>query len=258
MKIKAHIKSRAISMILSLLLSLTAHLGLAQTVDTVKVGSPLQTQFLQCGKSSYLVYFEKEDQVFNISLWERTLTNKGDLIEITQKWHQNDTLMRQIRSTVKKSDFAPVFHKTTIHQKGTKAFNYKPHAIVSADTVSENTLRGYRLDWTDNFFNWELDLELFSLLPYRSNVTFAIPFNHPGNNTVDYFLYNVFDGGRIVLPGQREVDTWRLHVEWKEAGGGYTDFWISKEHQQVIRSLDVFNGMRRHKIRLPTNTEQKV
>lgn len=258
MKIIRLTKSRTNKLIILLLLALIVQPGLAQTIDTVKIGSPLQFQFLESGKSSYIVYFEKEGKVFNISLWERTLTEKGDLIEITQKWHQNDTLMRQIRSLVKKSDFAPVFHKTSNYQKGTLAFNYKPNAIVSADTVSGNILKDYRLDWTDNFFNWELDLELLSLLPYRNDVTFAIPFNHPGNNTVGYFMYNVFDGGRIVLPGQREIDTWRLHIEWKEGGGGYTDFWISKEHQQVIRSLDVFNGMRRHKIRLPSNTRQKV
>jgi hypothetical protein len=167
-----HPLTPALILILSLLL--LWQVSLAQ-VDTIRLTTnDLLIKQLQPGLHQYIVYFEitAKKKIIDPMLWNRrinfTEVNGKKVIEITQHWYSADTLMnRSLYSLNERETFAPIFHYTK-STRGIEAFDFEEKKIRGSDTVTNNSKKDFVIAVSVPTLNWELDLEVFSTLPYKS------------------------------------------------------------------------------------------
>lgn len=229
----------------------------AQT-DTIDLHNKrLLTQVLQPGNKQYLVYFQniKSTKSLRFWFWLRHIaveTKNGEKVfTISQNWYGSDTTTyRSIYSVNKAADFAPVYHAETRGGK-TKAYNWSAGKIAGADTVKDNTAKGFSLDFKQPNFNWNLDIETFEMLPLAAGKTFAINFYDAGLQPPAYVLYKVTGSEILTTLNNDQVDCWKLFTESEYQGKHYTEtFWISKKGHEFLKEEDSFDGGYRYKIKL--------
>ena len=235
---------------------------LAQQVDTIYIdGRDLLTQTLKPAKSQYLVSVHSTNpaRVRNLFLWTRELsleTRQGkELIVITQDWQGQDTLFnRSLYSVSEKATFKPIYHYAK-SPRGIEAFNFEAARIIGADSVANNTRKGWQISLSEPTLNWELDLEILALLPFKEGKTFAVSFYHPGSKGgPQYYLYKVAGSEMLDLAGGQRVDTWKLQIDYGQYNSTAT-FWVSKKTREVLKSLDLFKGGYRYKVKLVNGVE---
>lgn len=234
----------------------------AQTIDTIHIdGRDLLTQGLKSSKSQYLVSVHSTNpaRVRNLFLWTRELsleTRQGkEVIVITQDWQGQDTLFnRSIYSVSEKASFKPIYHYAK-SPRGIEAFNFEATRIIGADSVADNTRKGWQIPLSEPTLNWELDLEILALLPFKEGKTFAVNFYHPGSKGgPQYYLYKVAGSELLDLAGGQRVDCWKLQIDYGQYNSTAT-FWVSKKTREVLKSLDLFKGGYRYKVKLVNGVE---
>lgn len=234
----------------------------AQQVDTIHIDQQdLLTQNLKPAKSQYLVSVHSTDpaRIRNLFLWTRELsleTRQGkEVIVIKQDWQGQDTLFnRSIYSVSEKATFKPIYHYAK-SPRGIEAYNFESGRIIGADSVANNTRKGWQIPLSEPTLNWELDLEILALLPFKEGKTFAINFYHPGSKGgPQYYLYKVVGSEMLDLAGGQRVDTWKLQIDYGQYNSTAT-FWVSKKTREVLKSLDLFKGGYRYKVKLVNGVE---
>lgn len=253
-----HIIEKAISIGL-LLLMLTTHCPKVQAqTDTIRMQDlRLVTSALKPGHRQYLVYFQnpKDNRRLRFSLWLRDIEvekrDKENYFAITQHWFSTDSASyRSVYSLNRMIDFAPIFHSETIGKK-TKAYNWGQDKITGADTIAGNLQKGFKLDFTQPNFNWNLDIETFEMLPLAAGKTFAINFYDAGIDAPQYVIYKVTGSEEITTMQGIKADCWILHNESDYKGTHFTEtYWISKSDHEFLKEEDSFNGGYRYKVKM--------
>ncbi|WP_374951796.1 hypothetical protein [Mucilaginibacter sp.] len=248
-----------ISIALTGLLLLTgSNIATAQT-DTIRLKDKgLNTATLKPGLRQYLVYFQmpKSPKTLRFWLWLRDTKvenrNGEKLFVTTQHWYGSDTISyRSAYSVNRQADFSPVYHSETVAGKN-KAYNWGATKIISADTVSNNSLKNFTLDFTTPNYNWNLDIETFEMLPLAAGKIFAINFYDAGIGKPDYIIYKVSGSEVITTYDNQKIDCWKLANESEFRGQkAYQTFWISKKNHEFLKEEDSFPGGYRYKIKLP-------
>jgi hypothetical protein len=228
-------------------------------VDTIRLDTnDLITSQLKPGLHQYVVYFDmqKKPGMKMPSLWNRQVKfteYKGEpAIEIVQNWYSGDTLTnRYVYSISKRKNFEPIYHYTK-SSKSAEAFDFENGKISGSDTVAGNDKKDLEVLLTTPTINWELDLEVFSTLPFKkAGQVFVINFYHPGGRmSPAYYTYTV-TGSEVIqgVDGQR-IDCWLLKIDYSEGNGAI--FWISKKSKEVLKMKENFRGNYRYKIKLAT------
>lgn len=230
----------------------------AQKTDTLDLRSnKLIVSNLNIGTKDYLVYFvTPKGKTGNLWLWKRTVQkanrNGQEVLEFTQHWSSSDTTnFRHLYSISSASDFKPIYH---FRQTGPKkeAFNFSEEKITGADSVADNLIKDLSVTSKVLPYNWELDLEVFQTLPYKTGKQFAINFYHPGGRTgATYYLYKVIGEEKIAGSNAQTIDCWKLKIDYTTSS--WATFWISKKSKEVIKMQEFFNGNYRYKVLLTTN-----
>lgn len=229
----------------------------AQQVDTIHINAQeLLTQSLKPSKSQYLVsiHTTNPDRVRNLFLWKRDLSletrNGKEVIVIRQDWQGQDTLFnRKLYSVSEKASFKPIYHFSQ-SARGIEAFNFEADKIVGADSIANNSRKDWQIALKEPTLNWELDIEILALLPFKEGKTFAINFYHPGSKGgPQYYLYKVAGSEVLELTGGQRVDCWKLQIDYGQQNSTAT-FWVSKKTREVLKSLDLFKGGYRYKVKL--------
>ncbi len=251
-------KLRSLPLLILASLTILTYSAIAQ-VDTIRVGkNDLITSQLKPGMHQYLVYFDiaKKDAFKMPSLWNREVRfvdHKGEpAIEIVQHWYGGDTLTnRYVYSIAKKKTFEPIYHYTKM--KEAEAFDFEKNKITGSDTVSTNSKKDFEIALTTSTYNWELDLEIFSTLPFKkAGQTFVINFYHPGGRTAPmYYSYKVIGSEKIQTIDNKETDCWQLKIDYSQTD--WAIFWISKNSKEVIKMKEHFRGNYRYKVKLGTS-----
>ncbi|HEY0272245.1 MAG TPA: hypothetical protein VGC22_03620, partial [Chitinophaga sp.] len=153
-----------------------------------------------------------------------------DFYVVQQHWFGSDSLQteRALTSICRRQDFAPLYHYsqfTNVQQTLTEAYNFRADSVVTADTVK--TDRPYFAQaLATPTFNWELDLELFPLLPLKNGKTLVLNLYHPGAALApSYFTYTVKGQDDLVLYNGRKAHCWVLSIDYGK--GNYAVWWIS-------------------------------
>ena len=224
-------------------------------VDTIR-GGQFNLKYLPAGTQQYLVYLTKDGVKKNIWLWERTTTREQwqgqNAVLIRQQWTTSDTgyNSRRLLSVVSAAGFTPVYHTATNPKTGTEAFNFHPAEIVTADTVAGVTRKDFRMAITEPSFNWELDLETFSLLPLKEGKTFAINFYHPGSQSGPaWYNYTVTGIEKIKTHTGKTTDCYKLYTAYSNNRGNCT-WWLDKQTHEVLKVEEHFGPITRHKLKM--------
>jgi len=227
-------------------------------VDTIRLQDKrLLTSVLKPALNQYLVYFQapKDKKKLGLSLWLRdiktTTVNGEKVFTISQHWYGSDTnSYRTVYSINKQVDFAPVYHSETLKDK-INAYNWGTDKITGADTVANNTRKGFALDFKLANFNWNLDIETFEMLPLAAGKTFAINFYDAGLSPPEWVIYKVIGSEIISTLNSEKIDCWKLFTEGEYKGNKYSEtYWISKKDHEFLKEQDSFNGGFRYKIKM--------
>jgi hypothetical protein len=257
---------------LLLMIGLTTY---AQKNDTIRV-SPQQinSQALREGTHRYLIYFKmkKDAPRTQTQFWTRKIArvdyNSKPCIEIIQEWEDKDSIMHVVKSISDAKSMQPLYHKTwwkvqrsrtsttksvseTIVDFINKTVEHNGKQLSDADTSKQakRVWEGYKSSIDKYFLNWHLDLETFTLLPFREGVTFVIPFYDPGTASLfQQVTYTVAGSAELIGYNDQKIDCWLLAHEDK---GNKEVFWISKKTKEVLKLEQEINGsLYRYKIKL--------
>ena len=237
--------------------------GYAQNRDTLTIdASHVNTKVLKPGVNRYLVYFKngRDSSRINFQLWTRKIeivNYKGkEAISVSQEWEDNSQVTHRVYSVNDKRTFAPLFHDTWWKRSGSARFDFmgktayfRDTLLTAADTlkVKKNIYAAFAAALDQYVLNWHLDMEVFSILPYKENTTFAINFYDPGFSAPSRQLYSVAGSGTLTGYEGQQVDCWLLI---HESRGNKETFWISKKTREVLKLEQEFQGRYRYKIKL--------
>ncbi|WP_298753983.1 hypothetical protein [uncultured Psychroserpens sp.] len=215
----------------------------------------LNTTYLTEGKKQYLVYRENKDgDVVDISIWERVIKfskhNNKDAIIIEQHWKKPKVgKFRTVYSICKKENFYPIYHSAIVGITKKDAFNFTSNHIKGSDSIIQNSKRDFYLKLKEPTLNWELDLETFQCLPFKKNTVFRINFYHPGStNGPTYYNYEVIGEDIITIGSTGKVNCWLLKIKYEREN--HAIFWIDKNNREVLKMVEVWDGVKRYKIKL--------
>jgi hypothetical protein len=211
------------------------------------------------GLHQYLVYFErpKQKKIMTPMLWSRQVNFKQfqgtPAIEVVQNWYAGDTLLnRYIYSINHRDNFSSLYHYAK-GSRGIEAFDFEQNRILGSDTVTNNTKKDFDVKSLTSTLNWELDMEIFSMLPYKQvGQTFVINFYHPGGKTEPaYYQYKVIGSEAIQGTNTKAAtDCWQLKISYSETS--WAIFWVSKKSKEVLKMQEYFGGGYRYKVKLAT------
>lgn len=257
------------------IIMLCSYNGVAQKTDTVRITSAnINTKVLREGTHRYLVYFkmQKDSVRTQTQFWTRTIKrtvyNGTRVIEIAQEWEDKDSIMHIVKSIVHAKTMQPIYHNTWWKVQTTrngavktvseisvdflnKTVKYNGNILSDVDTAKQAKAiwAGYKSSIDKYFLNWHLDLETFPLLPYKSGITFLIPFYDPGTpSNYQEVAYTVTGSAELIGFNDQKIDCWILLHESK---GNKELFWISKKTKEVLKLEQELNGkFYRYKIKL--------
>ncbi|MDG3581837.1 DUF3108 domain-containing protein [Galbibacter pacificus] len=231
--------------------------------DTIKLPATgvLQIKNLKPGLREYIIYtqFPNKPKSFSFWLWKRNTQieeRNGENVFVTKEvWTGEDTTSyREYYSINRMSDFAPIYKKATIKNK-THAYNWEDRRIVRSDSVPNNAVElGFKLDFNEPVLNWHMDIETFEMLPLGPDKVFAINFYDAGQQPPKYNIYNVTGEERVSSYDGKTIDCWVLNRSGINGNGKKFSqtFWISKKTHEFIKEEDNWDGVIRHKIKLPS------
>lgn len=226
----------------------------------------VNTSVLKPGMHRWLVYFKmgKDSSRKNYSFWNRKidfLQYEGrDAISVTQEWENNDTVYHKVYTVCDKKDFSPLYQTAWSKGQSTLTFDFlKKQMLVdgklsdATDTIRTNVRRrqAFEKALTQYVLDWHLDLEVFPVLPYRKNITFAINYYDPGFTEPKLVYYTVT--GSATLPGYdgQQIDCWLLEHETNDNIKNHEVFYISKKTKEVLQLDQQFGTRYRYKVKVP-------
>lgn len=247
----------------SLILFLIIHIsGFSQTSDTLLITPKnLRVSNLKEGNSRFLVYFKKEENapISDIQIWnletKKDIYNGKNVISVYQRWEFKDSIIHTAKSVCLGENFKPLYHESWWKQRGKQIFDVEKNKLWIDDveiTSSEanpkkNIHESFLASDNQYYLNWHLDLEVFSMLPYKKNVVFLVPFYEFGYDIPRNIVYKVSGEDEILFNGER-IKCWLL--KHKEEGNEEV-YWISKKTNEVLKMVQKFGKMYRYKIKLP-------
>jgi len=247
----------------------------AQGKDTIYItAANINSKVLRDGTHRYLVYFKmgKDSVRTQTQFWTRTIKrtdyNGKAAIEISQVWEDKDSIMHIVKSISDAKTMQPLYHKTWWKVQASrnatsktvsvatidflnKTVDYNGDLLSDTDTAKQSKViwEGYKSSVDKHYLNWHLDLETFPLLPYKSGVTFMVPFYDPGTASgFQQVAYTVTGAAELIGFDDQKIDCWLLVHESK---GNKEIFWISQKTKEVLKLEQEIGGrFYRYKIKL--------
>ncbi|PZX64539.1 hypothetical protein [Hydrotalea sandarakina] len=235
------------------------YISTAQSVDTVDFHyKHFHLKNLHSGQRKYLVYSEDSatQKKSGVYIWERNIAlphHSNEPIVIDQKWFSLDSqlFVRTIHSEVDAHTFLPTLHHTILSAIGrpqhTEHYLFTPQLIYTDSLISN---KKFKLAVAHPIFNWELDLETFSILPLQIGKSFVINFYHPGSTILPfYYLYTVEGMTTISRYAQKSIPCYQIRINYPNSHN-YSIWWVDVKTHNVIKMKEYFNGKYRYKLLL--------
>lgn len=240
--------------IITLIGLLVSAVTVAQETDTIHVGIPFQRYGqMEFGQYQLVTYTEINGQVRMPSLKtvEVREVERGSrtLLSIRHSWvsgHPEGNGAFEYLCEPK--TLRPVQHIRKTPKNGTEAFAFHKNQVMSLDTVADNALLDFNLPLSVPTYNWEADLETYSLLPMQEGYRAVMNFYHPGGSPPGYYLLEVVGSEQLSLPGGQKLNCWVLFTDY--GGRQPTRFWYTKGTQLFIKMEGQFQHMKIRKVRL--------
>lgn len=227
----------------------------AQKVDTIDVGYKFRNfKNLELGTTRDAIYTEVNNKVTSVTLKTKTverITIDGrQYMAFTHLWDNGSAdFSGSFYYICEPETLKPIVHIRNSKRAGKEAFDFSERRISGLDSVQNNTQKDFSLPLEMQTFNWEIDIETYSLLPMRAGYQVAMPFYHPGSPTpAKYYLLKVEGSEKLKIPSGQEVDCWIIFTDY--GGTQPTRFWYAKKGQNFVKMEGQYNQMKIHKVRL--------
>ena len=137
----------------------------------------------------------------------------------------------------------------TTKKNGKEGFYFQQGNITALDSVTDNAQKDFELALTEPTFNWEIDLETYSLLPMKEGYHAVMNFYHPGGGTPPkYYHLKVTGSEKLKLPNGKYMDCWIVFTDY--GGTQPTRFWYTKKGQNFVKMEGEYNRMTIRKERI--------
>lgn len=231
--------------------------------DTVRIDpSRINTSVLNPGVHRYLVYFKngKDSSRVKYQFWTRTIgfvSYQGhDAISIRQEWENSSKIFHTATSYCDRTTFAPLYQESWWDSQGTGIFDFiHDSAAVNGKLLSTATDSAGMAQWSafqqarqEEVLNWHLDLEVFSILPFKDHTTFLINYYDPGFSPPQWVPYTVIGTDRLAGFDGQSIDCWLLQ---NKDNVNNEVFWISKKTHEVLKLEQQYGKIFRYKLKLP-------
>jgi hypothetical protein len=228
--------------------------------------SDVNTHVLKPGTHRWLVYFKmgKDSSRTRYQVWTRKIDmiqyQGKDAISVTQEWENNDSIIHTVYTVCDGKDFSPLCQTSWSKGPGKLEFDFlkkemrlEGKLVDAADTLTANKRRrlAFEKALTEYTLDWHLDLEVFPILPYKNNTTFAINFYDPGFPAPKLVYYTVAGSGTLTGYDGQAIDCWLLEHIDNERGRNREVFYISKKTKEVLQLEQQFGERFRYKVKLP-------
>lgn len=240
--------------IITLIGLLVSAVTVAQEMDTIHVGETFQRYGqMEFGQYRLVTFTEINGHVRMPSL--KTIEVKEEerdgttYLSIRHEWvsgHPEGS--GSFEYLCEPRTLRPVQHIRKTSKNGTEAFAFQENKVTSLDTVADNDLSDFAVPLSVPTYNWEIDLETYSLLPMREGYRVVMNFYHPGGSPPGYYLLEVKGTDQLTLPGGQKLDCWVLFTDY--GGRQPTHFWYTKGTQQFIKMEGQYQHVKIRKIRL--------
>lgn len=136
----------------------------------------------------------------------------------------------------------PVQHIRRSKRAGNEAFSFSEELINGLDSANDNKQKDFELKLNEPTYNWEIDIETYSLLPMKEGYHAVMNFYHPGASTPpNYYHLKVIGSEEIVLPDKRTMDCWIVFTDY--GGTQPTRFWYTKKGQNFVKMEGKYNQL---------------
>lgn len=239
---------------IALLFILTISSLHAQKVDTIRVGHRFkQFKNLEMGTVTDLVYNEANGRL-NASIKTRTTEmvniNGKEYVRIRHEWNSpNEQWVGHFEYFCEPYTMKPVQHIRYTKTQGKEAFRFEANQVTGLDSALDNKQADFELALTEGTYNWEADLETYSLIPMSEGKKVVMNFYHPGGQTPPHFYTLEVEGSeKLKLANGETMDCWIIYTDYK--GSQPTRFWYTKRGQNFVKMESQYNQMKIRKVRL--------
>jgi len=226
-----------------------------QAQDTLRVGHQFRHfDQLEMGTKKDLVYSEFNGKLAGMAFKTRTTemvrVDGKELVKITHTWQSPGTEWSgKFEYWCEPQTMRPIQHIRTTKKLGTEAFRFEASQITGTDSVGDNAQKDFSLELTEPTFNWEIDLETYSLLPMRDGYHAVMNFYHPGGKTPPKFYHLKVTGSETLnMPDGSLMDCWIVFTDY--GGTQPTRFWYTKAGQNFVKMEGKYNQMTIRKERI--------
>ncbi|NVK85508.1 MAG: hypothetical protein HWE21_14385 [Cytophagia bacterium] len=226
----------------------------AQKVDTIRVGHRFkQFKNLELGTVTDVVYNEANGRL-NGAIKKRTTElvqiNGQELVKIVHEWNSpNEQWSGRFEYYCEPYTMKPVQHIRETKMQGKEAFKFNSNTIEGLDSAVNNKQKDFALSLSEQTYNWEVDLETYSLIPMKEGNKVVMNFYHPGGQTPPkYYTLAVEGSEKLKLANGQELDCWIIFTDY--GGTQPTRFWYTKRGQNFVKMEGQYGPMKIYKTRL--------
>lgn len=243
-------------LVLTISIFLTTILSVSAQTDSLNtLSNSLITNQLPFGKSTYLVYIQDSEDgpKYKTEIWERAIKREDDYFQFSWRRNFPDKTFYDYEITAKTENFDPISEIVVEHKEANgdssplrKHYLYQNQKLLTHTDTSQHNAAPFQLDDLEHSFNWEMDMETFSMLPFAEGKVFWIKFYHPGSKTPPkYYKYEVDRSETLSFNGEPH-DCWVLKIEYSKQL--WTEFWIDKTTFRTLKMKEAFFGRYRFKM----------
>lgn len=228
---------------------------LAAAQDTIRVGHKFKNfRQLELGLKRDAIYNLYKGEIKGLLIktrnTEKVTIDGKEYISITHTWVSPGADWKgNFHYLCEPETMKPVQHIRTTQKAGIEAFRFSDASITGLDSVSENTKTDFKLLLKEPTYNWEVDLETYSLLPMKQGYHAVMNFYHPGGSTPPGFYHLKVTGSeKLKLPNGKTMDCWIVFSDY--GGTQPTRFWYTKKGQNFVKMEGQYNQMTIRKERI--------
>ncbi|MCX2745333.1 hypothetical protein OO013_15755 [Mangrovivirga sp. M17] len=222
----------------------------SQNADSIKVGQPFKDfDELHYEPYDFEVYMvrdgKKTPSMPMKSTTKKVIINGKEYVEISHAFSL-PSMQGGFTALVEAETFKPVIQIRN-SRKGKEAYRFLDNQVIGLDSAKQNTAADYKTDLNEPMFNFELDLETYSILPFEDGKELYIPFFHAGGQANPGWYKYTVTSAKIDVEGLGSVDAWVLFTDYK--GTQPTKFWYTKKGREFVKMEGTYQGMKIYKVR---------
>ncbi len=236
-----------------LLFSLICSYSFAQ--DTIRMGHEFKNfDLLELGTTTDAVYNSLDGKMRGLSLMTKTtelVTIDGvQYLSIKHEWNDPNTEWHgSFEYLCEPKTLRPIQHIRITPRAGKEAFKFYDKQIVGLDSAIDNKQKDFELALQEPTYNWEIDLETYSLLPMKKGYHAVMNFYHPGaSSSPNFYHLKVIGSEKIKLPNGKSMDCWIIFTDYR--GSQPTRFWYTKKGQNFVKMEGQYNKVTIYKERI--------